>query len=777
MSGTTRNRKSNGRKPAGGVRTRLRRVPLSFARDGALGAVLLVIVLAALSALAGANLQGSDDRVYMQGEIAGSDVAADREVLVEDVQSTRAKRRQVAEAQPPVFELTGRAFESMENGVQWVFSILDAVTAESTEEVRWKIAERLNSEIDLQTMYLWRGSDFQALVKGWVLPWLEKYMSAGVVADSESLAGHESAIIRRSGENAVERLRTDIADVPDVEQMFEDLTATLKKDLGKPLAVRRGIVKLVRPLAEPSLYLDAAETERRKNDAMAAVDKVFYHIKKGEVVVRQGEVVGPEQQLKLQALVGERDDVFDIYRALGVFTVSVLFMVGLSMSARCGLFKPLSNRDVAFLSTVILVFGILAKFLALFRLPLAEGIDALQLEVLQYSLPLAGATGILALFYPYLVCFFAGLVLAFISTEMLGGGLPLFSFLFISAMIYAFLVRRAADRTQLMKSVLPLLGAMLLAWCGINFLEFQGLARAAAGGGYVMVGGLLSLFFVLGASPVAEFMFGFTSRFKLMELMNLEQPLLQELMVQAPGTYHHSLILSNLAEAGARAIGANSLLAKVGALYHDIGKLKAPHYFIENQYGRVNPHDKLAPSMSALILISHVKKGVELAREYKLGSEIEDLIRQHHGTTLISYFYHKAKDRSAEKEDVREQEYRYPGPRPQTREAGLLLLADAVEASARTLADPTPSRIRGHVDTIFRRIFSEGQLDECDLTLKDLHLLSEAYSRMLTGVFHQRIEYPGDSPGSRKAANGNGSAKPDDNVTVLPLGRRNGTRG
>jgi hypothetical protein len=590
-------------------------------------------------------------------------------------------------------------------------------------------------------------------------------MSSGVVRDAETLEDLDSGIVVRDRERSIERLRMDVSDVPDLERMLEDLSATLKKDLGKPLSERRAITRLVAPTAAPSLALNKTETARRRAEAVGSVEPVYYHIKKGEVVVRQGEVVGPEQQLKLQALVGERDRMFDFYRALGVFMISVLFTVGLSMSARCGLFEPLSNRDIAFISAVILVFGILAKFLALFRLPLAEGLDALQLEVLQFSLPLAGATGIMALFYPYLVCFFAGLVLAFISTEMLGGGLPLFTFLFISGMIYAFLVRRARDRSQLLKSVLPLIGAMLLAWCGINFLNFQGLLRASAGGAYVVVGGLLSLLFVLGASPAAEFLFGFTSRFRLMELMNLEQPLLQDLMVQAPGTYHHSLILSNMAEAGARAIGANALLAKVAALYHDIGKLKAPHYFIENQYGRNNPHDRLAPSMSALILISHIKKGAEMAREHRLGAEIESIIRQHHGNTLISFFYHKARDRGDAKEEVREQEYRYPGPRPQTREAGLLLLADAVEASARTLADPTPSRIQGHVESIFRKIFAEGQLDECDLTLKDLHLLSRAYSRILTGVFHRRIIYPG----GRARAEG-------DNVSVLPLGR-NGRAG
>jgi hypothetical protein len=357
---------------------------------------------------------------------------------------------------------------------------------------------------------------------------------------------------------------------------------------------------------------------------------------------------------------------------------------------------------------------------------------------------------------------------------MLGAGLHLFAFLFFSGMIAAFLVRRAQDRSQLLKTVMPLTSAMLLAWIGITCLDFQGVAQAAAGAGYVAAGGVVSLLFILGVSPVAEFLFGYTSRFKLMELMNLEQPLLQELMVRAPGTYHHSLILSNMVEAGANAVGANALLAKVAALYHDIGKLKSPHYFIENQYGRPNPHDKLAASMSALVLIAHVKKGVELARENKLGQEIEDIICQHHGTSLITFFFHRAKDNASPNEVVREQDYRYPGPKPQTREAGLLLLADAAEASARTLADPSPSRIQGHVESIFRKIFAEGQLDECDLTLKDLHLLSKAYSRVLTGVFHQRIEYPGGKARAKDKAESQNGSEAADNITVLPLKRNGG---
>ncbi len=194
-----------------------------------------------------------------------------------------------------------------------------------------------------------------------------------------------------------------------------------------------------------------------------------------------------------------------------------------------------------------------------------------------------------------------------------------------------------------------------------------------------------------------------------------------------------------MVEAGAKAIGANSLLCKVAALYHDVGKLSYPEYFIENQFGGPNKHDKLAPSMSALILLSHIKKGTELADRYKLGQEITDIIRQHHGTRLIRFFYQKALNLG---EKPRESDFSYPGPRPQTKEAAILMLADSVEASSRTLSDPTPARIKNHIDAIIKGIFSEGQLDESELTFKDLHFLSENFQRILTGIFHQRIAYP-----------------------------------
>ena len=259
---------------------------------------------------------------------------------------------------------------------------------------------------------------------------------------------------------------------------------------------------------------------------------------------------------------------------------------------------------------------------------------------------------------------------------------------------------------------------------------------------FAFAGGLLTGILALGLTPIMEATFRYSSNIRLLELLNLDQPILRELMLVAPGTYHHSLVVGQMVEAAAETIGANPMLAKAAAYYHDVGKIKKPVYFVENQMAGENKHEKLAPSMSSLILIAHVKDGVELARKHHLGEAIVDIIRQHHGTSFISYFYHKAKTQAANPQQVKIEDYRYPGPRPQTKEAGLVLLADQVEAASKTLTEPTPARIQGMVQKIINNVFADGQLDECELTLKDLHHIAKSFNKILGGIFHQRIQYP-----------------------------------
>ncbi len=258
---------------------------------------------------------------------------------------------------------------------------------------------------------------------------------------------------------------------------------------------------------------------------------------------------------------------------------------------------------------------------------------------------------------------------------------------------------------------------------------------------FAFMGGIIAGIVTTGIAPLVEIVFGYTTDITLLELANLERPILRRLMIEAPGTYHHSVIVGNMVEAAAVEIGANPLLAKACGYYHDIGKIKKPLYFIENQKNGKNKHHKLAPSMSKHILVAHVKEGVEMAKQNKLGQVITDTIRQHHGTSLIVYFYEKAKKQKGE-DAVNLDDFRYPGPKPQTKEAGLVMLADVVEAASRTLDNPTPSRIQGLVQNLINKIFSDGQIDNCELTLKDLHKIAKTFNRILSGIHHHRIDYP-----------------------------------
>lgn len=264
------------------------------------------------------------------------------------------------------------------------------------------------------------------------------------------------------------------------------------------------------------------------------------------------------------------------------------------------------------------------------------------------------------------------------------------------------------------------------------------LSSASLGSAFLLGGGVLAGVLALGLLPVAESLFGFLTDFRLLELSSPSNPLLQRLVSEAPGTYQHSLIISNLVEQAVRNIGGNELLARVGALFHDVGKTRRPHFFIENQFTGENPHDNLNPHLSYLIVTSHVRDGLELAREYRLPRELEPFIAEHHGTTVLSYFYKRA----LEDGQVEELNFRYPGPKPRSRETAVLMLADAVESASRTLEDPNPSTIRALIDRLIEQRLQDDQFTESPLNLNDIEVIANTFERMLTAVLHRRISYP-----------------------------------
>ena len=258
----------------------------------------------------------------------------------------------------------------------------------------------------------------------------------------------------------------------------------------------------------------------------------------------------------------------------------------------------------------------------------------------------------------------------------------------------------------------------------------------------LFINGLASSIIVLGILPVFEYLFRTVTNISLLELGDFNHPLLQRLMLEAQGTYLHSLVVGNLSESACRAVGANSLLARIGAYYHDIGKIEKAEYFSENQEALLSKHDDLSPSMSKLIIMNHVKEGVDLAKKYKLSPVLIDFITQHHGNSLVYYFYRKALEGLEENQEVEEEPFRYPGPKPTTKETAIVLLADSAEAATRALKEPSQSKIEEVVHKIINNKFIDGQLDECDLTLKDLEIIAAVFIRILGGIYHARVSYP-----------------------------------
>ena len=292
--------------------------------------------------------------------------------------------------------------------------------------------------------------------------------------------------------------------------------------------------------------------------------------------------------------------------------------------------------------------------------------------------------------------------------------------------------RTAVIRAGLMAGLIQLISLIFLEHSWINQPERYLI---------IIINSLTSGIIVLGVLPIFEYLLQTVTNISLLELADSHHPILQRMILEAPGTYHHSLIVGNLSDTACTTIGANGLLARIGSYYHDIGKLQKPEYFIENQQIKKNLHDQLSPTMSKMIIMNHIKEGLDLAKKYSLSPALWDFIQQHHGSSLVYYFYRRALEGREEDEEVTEEGFRYPGPKPNTKETAIVLLADSVEAATRTLKDPTPIKIEEVVHKVINNKFIDGQLDECELTLKDIEKISNVFTKILNGIYHSRVNY------------------------------------
>lgn len=467
-----------------------------------------------------------------------------------------------------------------------------------------------------------------------------------------------------------------------------------------------------------------------------------YKVLKGEVIVEAGHRV-TERAARILEELGRREGIGNrLYAYLGLcLLILVLFYLFYRDIRRYRPSLIMDTRKMFLLSFLLLVTVVVSLFSKYIFSLVA---DKMQFDTasIGFALPLAAGAMLTSL----LLDFHLALGLSFIVSILFGlvfqsdPLMPLYYFL--GSVVSALSVFHSKKRTAVLRAG-ALIGLVnVIAITGIDLYKGELLVR----GSHDMAAGFLCAvivsIIVSVSLPFFETLFDIATDIKLLELLDPNQPLLKELVYKSPGTYHHSIVIGNLAEAAAESIGENPLLARVGAYYHDVGKIRKPEYFIENQRIAENKHDRLMPSMSSLIIASHVKDGVEVAREHKLPSEVIEIIQQHHGTSLITYFYQKAKDLQPYVE-IAEENYRYSGPRPKTKVAAIVMLSDSVEAASRTLEDPTPQRIQALTNSVITRIFLDDQLSMCDLTLKDLRVIARSFNLILTGIFHHRIDYPG----------------------------------
>lgn len=722
--------------------------------------LLLVFASLAIAAFLSPTLKEAPPH-YRVGDIATKDIRADRDLLVKEKGATKQKMEDAARQVLPVYDHAPSVFLKIESVIDSAFAVMRQHNA--VEAQKGEVEEILGFVLTRQEFRALKAHRFNEKIIQRVGDLIAPLMKRGIVSNKELLL-QEEGIVVRNVQTGEEVIRKDLRALLDYQEAKETITKTLEGPQAQdiPTDLRRVMVKIIHNLISPNLTFNRQETNRRREVARRLVKPVFFPIDKGEILSRTGEQLNEEDLLKLEALREERRTDRTLIIVVGFILLACFFVAAFYLFSTKNIKKvSLTNKDLLFF-ILVLIFSLgMTRISLVISETLAGAFPGLPLSSYYYFFPVAAGAMLIRIVLNSEVALIYSIFASLLSGLLLDGGIFLPIFYLIGSVVGAHNVARCDQRFQLIK------GGLLVGLTNLALISFQGMSTARILEADILfgllmglAGGIIAGMVVVGLAPIVESIFGYTTDIKLLELANLDQPVLKEMLMKAPGTYHHSMIVGNLVEAGAKATNVNPLLARVSAYYHDIGKIKKPQYFIENQMTGNNRHDKLTPSMSSLILVSHVKDGIELAKGNKLGNKIIDILRQHHGTRLINYFYQKAKEQEkAGVQEVDERDFRYLGPKPQTKEAGLVMLADAVEAASRTLADPTPARIQGLVQKIINDIFIDGQLDECELTLKDLNAIAKSFNIILNAIHHHRIEYPESQPEGEQKKNGDSSTK------------------
>lgn len=641
-------------------------------------------------------------RVNVQvGDFAPRSVYAPFNVI--DWAATARARHQAASAVPTVYVTNPRVLPGVLGQVHQDFQVIENLSADSVVplDARAREAETL--------LPIGLPSSVWAQVLS-LSPGQQVVTQQNVSVVLSSVLGNTSGV------------KSSSVSLDEARSFVGQLASQQESDPG----LRLFVTDLADAVLRPNTFPNLSATEKSREVAASAVPLV--RILKGKQVLAQGQVVTEAdiQLLKELGLLGQGFDPAPLAGGLLFGLIIVAALAGYLYEFR----RPLlGDMPPLLITSIVTVVALLAA-------------ETLSLPGADFVIVPAATVMVAALVDPGLAIVAAG-VLALSTGVLSGTDLTTALVAFFGGVAGAIGVTRLSARYDVVRVALLVGTVNLLALLGLDFIEglsvldvpvWQQLAWSFVDGG-------LAAMLAVGSAPFLEAPFGVVTAMRLIELSNPNQPLLRRLLIEAPGTYQHAILVGNLAEAATEAVGGNSLLARVGAIYHDIGKTKRPYFFIDNQFGAENPHDKLSPSLSALIISSHVRDGIELARQHHLPRALEDFIAQHHGTTVIRFFYEKARDQDTG-EGVSEADYRYDGPKPQSKEIAIVMLADACEATTRTLKNPTPEAIEQVVRRIIKERLEDGQLDSADLTLKELDTIARTFTRVLTGVFHQRVAYP-----------------------------------
>ncbi len=707
---------------------------------------------------------------YDLGDVAERDIKSPRDFFIEDEVATELNRQLAEEKVLTVYDYDTELGPRIALKVEEIFAQMRAAStahditsaplpaaAENADEKtanspnvitdkRKYLEEKLGIRVTRGAFSALETTGFSKETAELINQILLKILENGVVTNKEILLKEsEKGVILRDVSTKEEET------VHQLKRFYGlDQAKTMVRIVGQPLlndldyGMLSLVVDFVQRLIQPNITLNRNETEERKETATSQIKPVLHKIKAGEMLLREGERVTEVQLLKLKTLAMQTKKQQVLFTSVGaaLLLICLLITTYILHLGKPGRLSAAHNKSLLFMACVFLTFFLLAEIS--YKLSAVLTLNStlpIQMASTWFGIPLASGAMIVCVFQGIGIALPFAMVMAVSFAVVFGNSLPYFLFFLINGTMAAYWIQNCRERKVFITAgaKIGLLNILLVTAIDFYLTDLSG-SKLLYDWAFGFMGGIGAGIVTAGIVPLVEMAFGYTTDISLLEQANLDRPLLRRLMIEAPGTYHHSVIVGSLVEAAASEIGANHLLAKVCGYYHDIGKINKPLYFIENQTNGKNKHDKLAPSMSGLILIAHVKEGVEIAREHKLGQDIIDTIRQHHGTSFIKYFYEKAKQLKGQ-DQVNVDDFRYPGPKPQTRETGLVMLADVVEAASRTLDNPTPSRIQGLVQNLINNIFSDGQLDECELTLKDLHKIARSFNKLLYGIHHHRIEY------------------------------------